>query len=52
MTAETIKVECLKLVAEKMNQPDAAKMVEAADALYRWVTSDASPERPEGTERK
>jgi hypothetical protein len=43
MDNETIKVECLKLVAETLPHPDAPRMVEAAETLYRWVTSSGDP---------
>lgn len=47
MDPETIKVECLKLAADKMTHPDAAKVVQDAETLWRWVT-DASPVRDPG----
>lgn len=51
MDAESIKVECLKLIAEKMPHADAPQMIKGADALYRWVIAlpDQSLAPPEGT---
>lgn len=46
MDAETIKVECLKLAAEKMPHPDASAIVKAAEILWQWVTSSQGPSQP------
>ena len=54
MDAETIKVECLKLAAEKSPHADAAGIVAVAEQMWRWVTA-SSPDQgrapPENTGR-
>lgn len=49
MDSQTLKLECLKLAAEKQPRPDHKAAVEMADAYWRWLTSssDQSPEPPE-----
>lgn len=37
MDAQTLKIECLKLAAEKLPLLDAPKAVEAAEAYWQWI---------------
>lgn len=39
MDAQTLKIECLKLAAEKTPLPEPQKVVEAAALYWGWVTT-------------
>lgn len=51
MDAETAKMKCLELAAQRQPLPDHRAVVEAAEAYWRWFTSrpEFDPKSAEGT---
>lgn len=51
MDTITTRLKCLELASETLPQPDPAKIVEAAEAYWRWATDQAPcPSPPSSTD--